>query len=120
MDRSTKNPGPTPEHRLNVILEELQSQFRVFGEGLTDVQEKVSGISERLEKVEQDVFMVKSDVSIIKSVISVIPTLATKKDLEKVEKDVSAIKSVTPTLATKKDLERFDKLEKRLTALETR
>ena len=79
VDRSSKNPGPAPEHRLNVILEELQSQFRAFGEGLEDVRAKVckiDGIDEKLTRVEGDVSMIKM----------VIPTLTTKKDLEKLEK----------------------------------
>ena len=83
---SPRNPEPSPEQRLSVILEELRSQFRTFGEGLTDVQEKASNISERLERVEED-------TSIIKSAVSTIPTLATKKDLEKLEKRLTALET---------------------------
>ena len=86
MDRSSKNPGPAPEHRLNIILEELQSQFRTFGDGLTDVQEKVESILKRLDPIEED-------LRLIKSVISVIPTLATKKDLQELEKRLKALET---------------------------
>ena len=69
----SKNPDPSqlpvPEHRLNVLLEELNSKFDVFGEGLADVQEKVSEIP----KMREDIQEIKADISTIKTVI---PTLA--------------------------------------------
>lgn len=82
----TPSDFPAPEHRLNVILEELQSQFRTFGEGLTDVQEKVS----KIEEIIQDIPPMKEDLKLIKSIL---PTLATKKDLEKLEKRLTTLET---------------------------
>jgi hypothetical protein len=67
MAAQSKNPDPSqfpaPEHRLNVILEEMKSEFRAVHEGLADIQEKVSQIPEireRLERVEADVSTIKA------------------------------------------------------------
>ena len=85
-DKPPIGPEHSRDREFTVILEDIRSQFRVFGEGLTDVQEKVADISERLERVEQD-------VTIIKSVITIIPTLATKKDIEKLTERITTIES---------------------------
>ncbi|MBI2095341.1 MAG: hypothetical protein HYT89_04155 [Candidatus Omnitrophica bacterium] len=76
------------------ILEEIRSNFRTFGEGLSDVQEKTSDISDRLGHVEQK--------------------------LDQGQLEIKAIRSVLPTLATNKDLEKFsEEFNRRLTTLES-
>ncbi len=51
------------DREFKVILEDLQSQFRLFGEGFQN-------FSERLERVEIDVAEIKLDVTRIKSAFS--------------------------------------------------
>src|SRR3989338_6009980 len=90
-----KGPEYSRDREFTAILEEIPSDFRAFGEGLADVQEKVSHIPSVIDRIDraegkvtmlemavsvknQDLSILKSDVAIIKS------TCATKKDLEKI------------------------------------
>ncbi len=120
-----KGPDYSREREWGVILEDLQSQFRVFGEGLQLVQDRLDRVEKKLEKLDR----IESDVSIIKLII---PTLATKKELEEAIKPLATkkelkeaieplatkkeLKEAIEPLATKKDLEVFDR---RFTALES-
>ncbi len=63
----SKIPKPGEEYSRDrewaVILEDLRSQFRVFGEGLENVQkklEKLDDLDNRLAQVEENVAMIKS------------------------------------------------------------
>src|SRR3989338_7903935 len=70
---SSKNPnGHSWDREFTVVLEDLRSQFRVFGEGLIGLTEKVEKIDERLERVEM-----------------ILPTLATKAELALLDDKVS-------------------------------
>ena len=55
------------EREFKVILEDIQSQFRVFGEGLGEVRERVIRMEERMEHLEEKVEQVAIDVSGMKS-----------------------------------------------------
>ena len=50
------------ERETQVLLEDLHSQFRVFGEGLNDVRKKLG----RLERIEEKLETLENDVSLIK------------------------------------------------------
>jgi len=80
----------SPEHRLNILLEEIKGQLQQFGEGQTGIQEKVDTMSERLERVEEKLDHVEADVSAIKVIL---------------KKDVTT---------------KFEDFSKRLTAVESR
>lgn len=41
------------EQKVAVLLEDLQAQFRTFGEGLQLVNDKIDRMDQRLEKLEQ-------------------------------------------------------------------
>ena len=117
MPKPTKdNPEFSREREFKVILEDIQSQFRTFGEGLDRLDQRV----ERLEEIVPRVEHIERDVAAIKFVI---PTLATKKELkEAIEQAVKPLatkqelKEAVEPLATKKDLQEF---EKRLNAVES-
>jgi DNA repair ATPase RecN len=47
-----KGPEYSREREWGVILEDLQSQFRVFGEGLGDVRGRLERVEEKLEKLD--------------------------------------------------------------------
>ncbi len=87
-------PRRGPEHsrdrEFTAVLEDLRSQFRVFGEGLDDVRNRLGRVEVKLENID--------------------------KRLETVEDYVQFLKLAFPTLATKDDLLRF---ERRITRLET-
>ena len=50
-----------------VILEDLRSQFKVFGEGLQGVDEKVTRIRDDIERIQEDLAFIKMDLSWIKN-----------------------------------------------------
>ena len=75
---SKEGPEYSREREIKVILEDMQSSIRVFGEGLNDVRENLNDVRDRVIHLEEDVSIIKTDVAVIKSII---PTLATKKDL---------------------------------------
>ena len=67
MSKSGNKKGPdfSDERAWGVILEDLRSQFRVFGEGLTDVRQHVEPIGDillRLDTIESDVAMIKTAI----------------------------------------------------------
>ena len=105
-------PPMGPEHsrdrEFTVILEEIRSEFRVFGEGLTEVQKQIGSMSNRLEQLEESVSLMKSILPAIASDIrNIQSTYATKKDLER--------------FATKEDFQKFvEVVDKRLHILESR
>jgi|SRR3989338_5247022 len=97
MSNSSQNPEYSREREFKVILEDLQSQFHVFGEGLTTLIEKV-------EKIE-----------------TVLPTLATKAEVAQLIAPL-VTKAEIAQLATKTDFyQLFNVLsdhETRITTLE--
>jgi len=106
------NPEYSPEHRYNVMLEEMSKKFDHFGEGLTDVQEKVSHIPsviERLDTLDGRVSMLEIAFSSLRRDVSIV-----KSDVLLLKGDTSTIKS---TMATKTDIE---ELSRRLTSVESR
>ena len=108
MKKSGKyGPDYSREREFKVILEDLQSQFGTFGEGLDDVRERVGHIEHDVADLKNDVGDLKLNMSFVKKVL---PTLATKDEMRK------TITEATEPLATKKDLQA---LERRLVALES-
>jgi hypothetical protein len=45
-----------------VVAEDLQSQFKVFGEQLSDVEKKVDGLTEKVDLLTEDMDFVKGEV----------------------------------------------------------
>lgn len=68
-----KRYGPeySREREFKVVLEDLRSEFRVFGEGLEDIRIRVEHIEVQLKEdvgqLKEDVGQLKEDVSVIKS-----------------------------------------------------
>ncbi len=58
----TTNPDYSREREFKVILEDIQSQFRTFGEGMDDVRKQLK----TLKRLPSDVEQIKGDVSVIK------------------------------------------------------
>ncbi len=55
-------PAFSKDREFAAILGELRSEFRVFGETLTDIREKVTDILECLEKVRKAMIDKISDI----------------------------------------------------------
>ena len=81
MSKSSNNPDYSREREFKVILENLQSQFRTFGEGLEGVQEGLAGVREDLTDVRKDL----TDV---------------RERAQNIEQDVAAIKVILRPFAS--------------------
>jgi hypothetical protein len=54
-------------NRTEVLPEDLHSKFRVFGEGLSAVREKVDTTFDLVGEMKQDIEIVKMDIAFIKT-----------------------------------------------------
>ena len=66
-----KEPNLNREREFTVVLEALHSDFRVFGEGLSALREKVAGIFEMTGKNTEDIAFIKTDIRIIRNDLKV-------------------------------------------------
>ena len=103
MPNNKNNPEFSREREFKVILEDLQKQFRTFGEGLEGVQEGLDDVRQGLDDVRQRLGRVEVDIVQIKT------------DATELKLNMAFVKRVLPTLATKDDLL---PLNKRLKVLE--
>ena len=108
----SQNPDYSREREFKVILEDIQSQFHVFVERQMVLTEKVDKLSEGQVALTEKVQMLSDGQVVLTEKVN---NLTDR--MERVEKDLSFVKLVLPTVATKDDLLR---LERRLTALEAR
>ncbi len=129
-----------------VVLEEVRSNFKAFGETLDFVRmrgdatfEEVGRVREGLEEVKDnqilmqaDINVLKEDVSVLKQDVSVLKedVSVLKQDvkqinvrLDNIEQEVFAIRNeisaLKPALIQKTDIEFLNKLEARLTRVES-
>lgn len=117
MKKNTKTKKVYSKDQTAVILENISSQFKVFGEAqslLSDKADnlgiKVDAIDERLENVEAKINIMDKRLENVEVKVDVI-----NERLVRMEDDVVEIKH---KLSEKVDLEDFKKLEKRLVSLE--
>ena len=94
MSKAKHGPEYSDEREWAIILEDLRSQFRDFGEGLAYVREDLTDVRDRVIHLEEDMKLVKA----------IIPTLATKAALNELKIDVVGIKKILPTLATRAEV----------------
>lgn len=66
MVKSNEKNKTETRDQYTVVLEDLRSDFKVFGESLDFVKDKVSRIDERLIKVESDLEILKAEVALIR------------------------------------------------------
>lgn len=98
-----------------VVLEDLRSQFKVFGENLDSVREMVAADSERMIKLEIDLTQVKIELTEVRSELAeVMAELAElKSDSEIVKSELAIIRHNQITRDEFKLLEtRVSRLEK--------
>ena len=102
--KSASNPDYSRDREFTVVLEDLRSQFRVFGEGLGHLNGRVDQLVEDVTQLKEDVRLLKEDMSLLKEDVSLLKT------------EMHFVRTALPTLATKDDLLVF---EKRFVRLET-
>ena len=66
-----------------VLIEDLRSLFRIFGEDLSAVKNRVDTIFEEQGKLREEIFIIKVDINVIKGEIKEI-----KIRLDHLEKDI--------------------------------
>ena len=91
----SKNPEYSGDRKFTVILEDLRSQFEVFGEGLQDVREHVGRVEKTVEEMKA-VMVTKDELRFVVS------QLATKDELRQLSSQMA-----TNQTATKESLDRF-------------
>ena len=89
-DKSTKKDNPEAR-RTNILLEKLASEFRSFGEGVSDVRERVQKIEKRLDQSDNDMTnFVKPVLQSLRTVPNHLDNLS--KQLDQLEGDVRELK----------------------------
>jgi len=89
MVKPPKKPGYS-EREVKVILEDIDSQFRVFGEGMEQVNCRLDKIDGRLDQIDGRLTRVETDVSMIKIVLK---SVATKDDLLVIDRRLTALEA---------------------------
>ncbi|TSC53747.1 MAG: hypothetical protein LiPW39_79 [Parcubacteria group bacterium LiPW_39] len=80
-------------NEVGTILEEIKSDFKIFGESLSDVEKKGDATFEAVGKLQEDVTTLKDDVSTLKDDVSTL-----KDDVSTLKDDVSTLKDDVSTL----------------------
>ena len=55
------------DKHVKILLEDIRSQFRVFGESLDDTNRRVKATQEMVAKNTEDIEIIKSDIAFIKT-----------------------------------------------------
>lgn len=118
MVQKVENPGDeySREREFKVLVESLQSQFKVFGEGMNDLRNKFGNFENKFEDLKTEVGYLKLE------------TLGLKHKIEGIENKVGGLENkvdrldrfvrmIIPTIATKDD---FKTLDRRVDDHETR
>lgn len=91
MSAFRKGPEYSGDREFKVILEDIQSQFRAFGEGMDTVQCKLDALQVDMSQLKTDVSQLKTQMSFVTD--KVLPTVATKDDLFRLEKRLTSLES---------------------------
>jgi hypothetical protein len=90
-----KKVKKTKGNRTEVLLEDLHSKFRVFGESLSVVKEKVNATFNLVGEMKQDIEIMKTDIEFIKTELKKFIRIEEFQTLEKrvalLEKKLSRI-----------------------------
>lgn len=94
----------------NVILKEMRSQFKVFGDALSDISRKGGATFEAVGRLQEDFTVMKEDVAVLKEDVGVL-----KEDMKNVK---SELKLIRGDLKEKADKSEMATLDRRVIALE--
>ncbi|HAI74374.1 MAG TPA: hypothetical protein DCS28_04330 [Candidatus Moranbacteria bacterium] len=102
-NEENKNTEEIKRH-IDVMLENVRSDFKLFGEGLSDVSRKVDELTEKTDFLIEDMDQVKSNIVEIKS------------DIVEIKSDIVEINAKLDKKADKDTVENYEirivKLEK--------
>jgi len=90
-----KNPPLKKRDVYTIVLEDLRSQFKVFGESLDAVKKKGEETFEEVGNIKVEITEIKTEITEIKTEITEIKTEITeiKKRLDSIEKRLSRVES---------------------------
>lgn len=86
MNEENKNLDENIKRHIDVMLEKVQSDFRVFGDGQKALVEKVDVLTEDIKVVRQDVELLKEDMDFVKGEVVEIRKRFKEVDFELDEK----------------------------------
>ena len=86
-DRSAEKAHEKATRHKDIVIEEMRSDFRIFGEMLDHVKKKGDATFDELGKVKQDVTTLKQDVSEIKDEMKIM-----NGRIENIEEEVRALR----------------------------
>jgi len=94
---------------VGALIEDLRDQFKVFGEGLNDLREKVDTVTGMVGQEAEKSTMSRIDIMVLKNTVTQI-----NGKLAGIEKDMRLIRD---NLAFKADRKDFEILEKKVASL---
>ena len=117
MDTTKRTKSEESRDQYTVVLEDLRSQFKVFGEGLdavradlNEVRKQGDATFEAVGELKEDVAVLKEDVAILKEDVTVL-----KQDMQEVKEELHLIRN---ELKEKVSRDEFLALEHRVLRLE--
>jgi len=117
MAKKRINKNAYMDREFGVILEDIRSDFKVFGETLLEVKKKGDDTFEVVGELKEDVAILKEDVSILKEDVSIL-----KEDVSILKEDMVFVKEelglIRNELKEKVSRDEFALLEKRVLSLE--
>jgi len=88
MEEQTENKDFMPKAQVEIMLEDIRSDFKVFGEGLNDVRRELGEVKGTVALILEDIDEIKSDIVEMKSDI-----VEMKSDIVEIKSDIVEIKS---------------------------
>lgn len=117
MDEENKNKDFMPKAQVEIMLEGIRSDFKVFGDGLSDVKRNLNIVKEDLNIVKDDLNIVKEDVRGLKETVGLLV-----EDMDGVKSNIvdmkSRLDSIDEKMVTKVEKEIADDHEDRIIKLE--
>ena len=106
MKKQTKKNGKFTVTEVGALIEDLRGQFKIFGDGLNDLREKVDTVTGMVDQEAEKSTMSRLDIMALKNTVTQI-----NGKLAGIEKDMRLIRD---NLVSKADRSEFEILEKKV------
>lgn len=119
MNEKKSPKGPQTESHLAVVLENIRSQFKVFGEGLIDLRKKSDVMNSNIENLMEQMGDIRFRLARVEGRIDKLEesNARIEEKVSRIENDIRIIKN---NIKVKVDLEEHKMLENRVVLLEKR
>ncbi|MBU4457405.1 MAG: hypothetical protein KJ902_01545 [Candidatus Omnitrophica bacterium] len=109
MKKRAKKDDKFRSTEVGALIEDLRGQFKVFGEGLNDLREKVDTVTGMVGQEAEKSTMSRMDIMVLKNTVTQI-----NGKLAGIEKDMRLIRD---NLKSKVDRREFELLEKKVASI---